>query len=246
MNMKKILMSVVSMACLIMLSAAPASAYTIWAQEYVTGGAAINATPFFCVPAAASTAPPFGKACAKFTYSGPLNFDNPAPQNITPLGDLNSDFFNSADITSYSNTSSGSVYYSPCGCIVADFNTLANFLASSGSIYNDGYASSYTVDLGTLAAGTVLTITHDDGIALYYTSTMLPFGNVTNGPTSVITDTATVGMTDDVFLYYTRQNGTPSILQVAVPEPASLAVFGAALIAMAGAAGWMRRDRKSA
>jgi hypothetical protein len=239
MNMKKILMGV---AGLVMLSAAPASAYTINADEFVTGGAAINAGPFSCTPAPATSTPPFGRACATFTYSGPLNFDNPSNPVASVTGDLNSNFFNSAYISNYLPSSGGSIYYA--GYIAADFTSLSSFLASSGSILGQGYASLYSIDLGTLAAGTILTITHDDGIALYDAG--VAFGNVTSGPTTAITESATVGTTGDVFLYYTRQNGTPSILQVAVPEPASLAVFGAALIAMAGAAGWMRRDRKSA
>jgi hypothetical protein len=236
MNMKKTLMGVMGMAGLVMLSTGPASAYTIQADELQSGGAPWNAMPFYCMPS------PGVKACAQFEYSGPLNFDNTATQNNTPAGDLNSDFFIGADISGY--TGSGSIEYSPCGCTVANYDNVGDFLASSGSIAGFSYLTLYSVNLGTLAAGTVLTITHDDGIAL--TDDYVAFGSVTSGPTQAITETATVGTTGDIKLFYTRQNGTPSILQVAVPEPASLAVFGAALIAMAGAAGWMRRERKSA
>jgi hypothetical protein len=239
MNMKNILMGA---AGLVMLSTASASAtsYSITGYEWLTGGA-ISAT---------TTPPTCGTsnvACSTFTYTGALNFSNTQQQNTTPSGDLNSDFFIGTDISGYlgsGTVTSGSQVANWGGVGGASSTSDANFLASSGSIAGEAYGSLYIVDLGTLAAGTLLTITHDDGIAL--TDSGVAFGSVTSGPTQAITETATVGTTGDIKLFYTRQNGTPSILQVAVPEPASLAVFGAALIAMAGAAGWMRRERKSA
>jgi len=226
MSIKKILLGV---AGFVMLSAAPASAYTITGEEYLTAGG-INAGPFTCVAAAGT------EACATFTYSGPLNFSNTAPQNTTNTGDLNSAFFIGADISGY--VGSGSVT-----AAAANWDNQADFLASSGSIAGEAYGSLYSIDLGTIFAGTLITITHDDGVALYDNGTL--FGGMTSGPTGAITESATVGTSGDIVLYYTRQNGTPSILQVTVPEPATIAVFGAALICMAGMAGWMRRSRAS-
>jgi hypothetical protein len=224
--LKKILMGA---AGLVMLSTASASAYTITGEEYLTAGA-INAGPFTCTAVAGS------KACATFTYSGPLNFSNTAGQNTTNTGDLNSAFFIGADISGY--VGSGSVTAAN-----ADWSSQANFLNSSGSISGEAYGSMYSIDLGTIYAGTLLTITHDDGVCVYEGGGCL--AGFTNGPVSVTTDSATIGTAGDVIVYYTRQNGTPSILQVTVPEPASIAVFGAALICMAGMAGWMRRSRSS-
>jgi hypothetical protein len=229
--LKKILLGA---AGLVMLSTASASAYTITVQEWANGGP-ITAAPF-TYPTLCATV---NHACAEFTYSGPLAFNNTQPQNSTPSGDLNSDFFIAGDISGY--TGLGSVFVSPN--TVANFNTLAGFLASSGSISGEAYGSEYGIDLGTIYAGTLLTITHDDGVCVYSGGACL--GGFTNGPVAAVTESVTLGTSGDVMLYYTRQNGTPSILDVTVPEPASIAVFGAALICMAGMAGWMRRSRAS-
>lgn len=230
--LKKILLGA---AGLVMLSTASASAYSIAVQEKLTGGSSFNAAPF----TPNSVCPAANEACATFTYSGPINFDNTQPQNQTSSGDLNSDFFIGADISGY--TGSGTLTYN--AAVVANYGSLSSFLASSGSIAGEGYGSLYSVDLGTIYAGTLLSITHDDGVAVYDGGVQV--SGFTNGAVSVTTDSAILGTTGDVIVYYTRQNGTPSILQVTVPEPASIAVFGAALICMAGMAGWMRRSRAS-
>jgi hypothetical protein len=234
MNFRKLLLCAAGFVALSTASAS-ASSYSFSVFEATTGFGPQNAQPVTVCPPT-----PTNAACATFTYTGPLNFDNPAPPNSDGTGDLNSVFFSPGSISGYSGN--GTVTYN--SQVVANFNNLTAFMASSGSAAPFAYASFYAIDLGTLAAGTILTITHDDGITLYENGAA--FGSFTTGPTTAITESAKVGTTGDITLYYTRQNGTPSILQVAVPEPASLAVFGVALIAMAGAAGWMRRDRKSA
>jgi hypothetical protein len=168
-------------------------------------------------------------AAASFTYTGLLYFDNTAAQNQPPpnsLGDLNSSFgFSASNISNYSTISAGPVIYS--GTTVASFTSVATFVASSGSAANYAYGSFYTIDLGKLAAGTVLSITHDDGASVYEGG--VEVGSTTTGPTTAVTDTVRLGATGDTTLYYSRQNGTPSILEVQVPEPASMALLGAGL-----------------
>lgn len=174
-------------------------------------------------------------ASATFTYTGGINFDNRAGQSTGATGDLNSTFgFTAGNVTNYLGT--GTVSY--MGSQVADFRTEASFLASSGSSANYQYGSLFTFNLGTLLAGTVLTITHDDGAAFYQGNTKI--GNTVVGPTGVSTSTFTVQNTGNTVLRYTRQNGTPSVLIVdatsPVPEPATWAMmtlgFGAMGFAM--------------
>ena len=176
-----------------------------------------------------------GAITATFTYNGPLTFNDTAPQNTTSAGDLNANFFNAAAISNYHG--SGSLA-APAN---ANFSTLSNFLASSGSAANYLYGSFFTIDLGVLAAGTLLTITHDDGASVYQNGHQI--GNTTVGPTTAVTETVKLTSTADTILYYARENGTPSVLDVSIPEPASMAILG---IGAAGALVARRRRRKAA
>jgi hypothetical protein len=60
----------------------------------------------------------------------------------------------------------------------------------------------------------------------------------------VITESVVLGNTGATTLYFGRQNGAPSVLTVAVPEPASIALFGAGLLGLAALRG--RRSGKPA
>lgn len=174
-----------------------------------------------------------GAITATFGYNGPLSFNVGAPQNNTNAGDLNSTFFG-ANAGAISGYSGAGTLPGPSG---ANFTTLANFLASSGSAANYQYGSLYTIGLGQLAAGTRLEITHDDGVSVYQGGVRI--GSTTAGPTSAITESVLLSSTGDTTLYFGRQNGAPSVLTVAVPEPASIALFGAGLLGLAS----LRRRR---
>lgn len=220
-------------ACALLLGlstgASAGPTYSFSVRTANQGGATFDAT---------ATSPGFnfgGSIGATFSYNGPLDFNIGLPQNSTNAGDLNSTFFgaNAGAIFGYSG--SGSLP-GPSG---ANFSTLANFLNSSGSASEYQYGSLYTIGLGVLAAGTQLTISHDDGVSVFQGGTRI--GTTTAGPTSQITESVLISTTGDTTLFFGRQNGAPSVLTVAVPEPASIALFGAGLLGLAS----LRRRRRS-
>lgn len=207
-----------------------------------TNGAGFNAVagamPFTGSPASAS-----------FTYTGSLNFDLNQPQNSTNAGDLNSEFFATA-----TNGGVGADYgitgYSGSGNF-GDANAnyvagLAGFLAGSASASSYNWGSFYTIQLGLLAAGTVLTVTHDDGFSIFQNGVRI--GSTTAGPTSRITEQVTLDATAETILYYGRQNGSPSVLIVdAVPPPVPLPAAAWLLLSGLGGLGLLgRRGKKAA
>ena len=213
---RKLLLAAAAAAVVSFGYAGSANAYFVQVQTANQGGTSFDASlgsPGFNSGSAIA---------ASFTYTGPLTFSNTASQNSNSSGDLNSAFFSVGTISGYSG--SGALG----GPANANFSNLSTFLASSGSASGFQYGSFYTIDLGTLAAGTILTITHDDGASVYQGG--VREGSTTSGPTTAVTESVALTSTADTTLFYARENGTPSVLEVAVPEPVSLALVSTGLI----------------
>ncbi len=207
------------LASALLAPAAHATSYDVQVSTDATNG-----TPFNAVMGAeplngAGPGAPF--VTAEFTYTGALSFDTPGPS------DLNGAFgFSASNISNYNPSSQTTFSYG--GTQVADFSTVDSFLNSSASESGYGYGSLYQITLGQLSAGTVLTITHDDGYSLYENQTAIDTAN--SAPTTAETNTDVIASTGSYVLYYARENGAPSVLDVAVPEPASLALLGSFLL----------------
>jgi PEP-CTERM motif-containing protein len=189
---------------------------TVWGGNYL---GTINTITGSNPDSAKATGVPTSSALATFTYNGPINWqDNSGNNGSDYTQNLFSEFFTSADITSFSSAI-----------------TQTQFLNTSMSAVGNTWWSFIQIT-GTTWAG-LATITHDDGASVYS-------GSLTDysSPSQVAATTANFAIGNGPFtIDYIEANGSPSDLVFSVPEPTSMALLGAGLIGMGAAS----RRRKS-
>ena len=142
------------------------------------------------------------------------------------------------DISNCQTANTGPITYG--GANVADVGNEASFLASSASTSDFGDGSLYQIVIGDLAAGTILTIPHDDGVSLNDNQTAI--STVFDQPTTSRTDSIDLASAADIVLYDARENRAPFHLDVSIPEPASLGLLSIGALGV-GLAVRRRRSR---
>ena len=190
-----------------LFAAGGASASTVYTVDVWTG--APNGVTSSAIADAAHT--PTGAASAEFTYTGDINWFAPGPQNTDSSGNLVGAFIPSANISGFT---------SPSGA----YATLGDFLNASLSVAGDAYASFFKITGSYSGSSVGGTIKHDDGASVYDY-----LGNaVYSSPaeTSEITGNFVLPDGDHTFTVdYVEGNGSPSVLTLAVPEPATWAMM---------------------
>lgn len=161
---------------------------------------------------------------ATFTYTGPLDFTS--DNTHTNGNDTFANFFGS-HVSGISNESGPD-----------SLATLLDLILSApGFQHNSLFVFSGTT--GLVGPGTTIKIGHDDGADLLAGTTEVIQAH---GPTAFTTTTGVLPATSgEAFnLVYVSSNGPPSELVVTVPEPATLAIFGAGLLGL----GMVRRRKQ--
>ena len=208
-----------AMASIATFSAAQALTVTVW------GG--YGQTNPSTGPDGAQNPVPAGPDTASFTWTGPIDWVNNAPNNGTDhTQNLYSQFFTGGAISGYSS-----------GVALSESDFLNTSMSAEGNAW-----FSYIQVVGTTAAGTA-SITHDDGASVYQGASAL-YSWPTQTP--AVTGTFAIGA-GPFTIDYIEANGSPSdlVFNVAsVPEPSTWAmmVLGFAGLAFAG----YRRPKGSA
>ncbi|MGC8468621.1 MAG: PEP-CTERM sorting domain-containing protein [Acetobacteraceae bacterium] len=180
---------------------------TVWNGNGITDSAALP--------------PPTSQPLATFTYTGPIDFINNAPNNgqNTSLNTF-ADFFGSytSGISNFVSLSS---------------QTEAQFLATTMSLEGFQYNTYMTLSgTYTASSGTQVSVSHDDGASLYTGANNANTVFTSASPTSEVTNTGLVpaGSDSPFTLVYVESNGSPADLTMSVPEPGSLAMLGLGLV----------------